>query len=106
MKDFQTVYPLFEDSIDQVIMKINKSLEFDDPTPRNIIFLQSIKSDLVKVIDHLNKKPSIHLVNLGKALNDLYLLDKSAEILKVVIKLKEQPDPLKVSLITLSICET
>lgn len=92
MRTFQTVYPLFEISINKAMMQINRSLEFDKHPQRTITLLETVREELNETLNNLVKKPSLHLANLGKTLNDLYTLDRTVETINVSIHFVPNPD--------------
>lgn len=106
MRNLQSVYPLFENSIHKSLMLINRSLEFDKQNSRNTELLVALKMELSKILRNLTDKPSIHLTNLGKALNDLYELDRTVDVINVSIHFSPTPDLRRSSTVTFKMFDT
>lgn len=92
MRNFKTVYPSFESGLNKILLTINKSIELDRHSPRTIEMLQNLSNDVLRVMNTLEKKPSIHAYNLGLAINKLYTIDTSVHVLNVKVHLVKNAD--------------
>lgn len=95
MMDSNSVYPYFERMINDIIVEINRNIEFKRDQDPNV-FLHKISNHLEVLKQEMVKKPAISNVNFEKLINSACLEAKLEGIdidgVSLMVVLKDNPD--------------
>lgn len=106
MRDYETVYPLFEDQIWNMRKMIGQQIEFPKyPNPNT--FLHILDNNLENLRNILSENPSVNAQNLAYIINNTYLkgnkmgVETDGVLLRVYFK--KNSCPTRLSKLTLNL---
>ncbi|PHQ28798.1 hypothetical protein [Leeuwenhoekiella nanhaiensis] len=99
MKQYVTVYPLFEKYLDQMEYEINRCVELKNPSKSILSSLEHLFQIVEGLKLVLRKEPSVSNVNFEQAVNEVYKMDNSLSGVIIQVQFKEKLDSSKLGFI-------
>jgi len=101
MKNYNSTYPIFDDRLRNLELFMNRELIFENHSQKTVTILHKFIYEIESIRDLLVKNPSLNALNLGFQINELHLLDPTADILNLVINLNDNPRRDRISKLTI-----
>jgi len=105
MRQYTTVYPLFEKYLDQLEYELNRCVELENPSKRILSSIEHVAQIVEGLKFTLRKEPSISNVNFEQTINELYKTDTSLTGVVIQVQFKEHLDLSKIGFINFKLTE-
>ncbi|PIQ19148.1 MAG: hypothetical protein COW66_02705 [Flavobacteriaceae bacterium CG18_big_fil_WC_8_21_14_2_50_34_36] len=91
MRQYSSAYPIFDEKLKQIEMFVIQNIMNNNHPQDTITILHKLQYEVDKFRKLLVQNPSLNAINLGMAINEIYVKDDSVDGIHLDLQFVENP---------------